>query len=87
MILVMANTSLIYWQINDKLVNRFNGGQAMIGARIKQARLLAGMTQKGAWRRGFRRRGIIQMTAAAISKYENGKSYPTGSILACLQVA
>ena len=46
----------------------------MIGARIKQARLLAGFTQKQLANR-LVERGYT-LTPAAISKYEKGKSYP-----------
>lgn len=51
----------------------------MIGARLKQARLLAGMTQKGLAGR-LSERGY-PVTAAAVSKYENGKSYPPAQLL------
>lgn len=51
----------------------------MIGARLKQARLLAGMTQRelasALGENGFR------ITAAAISKYENEKSFPTAQFM------
>lgn len=51
----------------------------MIGTRLKQARLLAGMTQSSLARAlgeiGFK------ITAAAISKYENEKSYPTAQFM------
>ena len=51
----------------------------MIGSRIKQARLLAGMTQrelaKELGEAGYK------ITAAAISKYEKGKSHPTAQLL------
>lgn len=51
----------------------------MIGARLKQARLLAGMTQKELAKElgeaGYK------ITAAAISKYEKGKSVPTARFL------
>ncbi len=51
----------------------------MIGARLKQARLLAGMTQRelasGLGEIGFK------ITAAAISKYEKEKSYPTAQFM------
>ena len=51
----------------------------MIGARLKQARLLAGMTQKELAKElceaGYK------ITAAAISKYEKGKSYPTAQFM------
>ncbi len=51
----------------------------MIGARLKQARLLAGMTQKTlAERLGER---DYKLTAAAISKYEKGKSVPPAQFL------
>ncbi len=51
----------------------------MIGARLKQARLLAGMTQKAlAERLGER---DYKVTAAAISKYEKGKSVPPAQFL------
>lgn len=51
----------------------------MIGARLKQARLLAGMTQRELARAlgetGFK------ITAAAISKYEKEKSFPTAQFM------
>ena len=51
----------------------------MIGARLKQARLLAGMTQRELARElgaaGFK------ITAAAISKYEKEKSFPTAQFM------
>lgn len=51
----------------------------MIGARLKQARLLAGMTQRelasALGDAGFK------ITAAAISKYEKGKSFPTAHFM------
>ena len=51
----------------------------MIGARLKQARLLAGMTQRELARAlcdiGYK------ITAAAISKYEKEKSYPTAQFM------
>ena len=51
----------------------------MIGARLKQARLLAGMTQRQLARElgeaGFK------ITAAAISKYEKEKSFPTARFM------
>lgn len=51
----------------------------MIGARLKQARLLAGMTQRELARElgeaGFK------ITAAAISKYEKEKSFPTARFM------
>ena len=51
----------------------------MIGARLKQARLLAGMTQRqlasALGENGFR------ITAAAISKYEKEKSYPSAQFM------
>ena len=51
----------------------------MIGARLKQARLLAGMTQ----RELAAELGAIdfKITAAAISKYEKGKSFPTAQYM------
>ena len=55
----------------------------MIGARLKQARLLAGMTQKAlASELG---KLDFNITAAAISKYEKGKSSPSARflLLAC----
>ncbi|MCY4464098.1 MAG: XRE family transcriptional regulator [Chloroflexi bacterium] len=51
----------------------------MIGARLKQARLLAGMTQKDL-KDSLADRGY-QVTTAAISKYENDKSFPPGRYL------
>lgn len=51
----------------------------MIGARLKQARLLAGMTQR-ALARELGEAGF-QITAAAISKYEKEKSYPTAQFM------
>lgn len=51
----------------------------MIGARLKQARLLAGMTQKELAAR-LRERGY-PVTAAAISKYEKRKSVPPAQFL------
>ena len=51
----------------------------MIGSRIKQARLLAEMTQKRLADR-LTERGY-PVTAAAISKYEKGKSYPPAQFL------
>lgn len=51
----------------------------MIGARLKQARLLAGMTQRELARAlcddGYK------ITAAAISKYEKEKSFPTAQFM------
>ena len=51
----------------------------MIGARVKQARLLAGLTQQELasqlGERGYR------VTKAAISKYENNKSFPPAGFL------
>ena len=51
----------------------------MIGARLKQARLLAGMTQQqladAVQEAGFR------ITKQAISKYETGKSFPSAPFL------
>ena len=51
----------------------------MIGARLKQARLLAGMTQRELAKQlgeaGYK------ITAAAISKYEKEKSYPTARFM------
>lgn len=51
----------------------------MIGARLKQARLLAGITQRELARAlcdiGYK------ITAAAISKYEKEKSYPTAQFM------
>ncbi len=51
----------------------------MIGARLKQARLLAGMTQRELAKAlcdiGYK------ITAAAISKYEKEKSYPTAQFM------
>ena len=51
----------------------------MIGARLKQARLLAGMTQPQLadqiGKHGYR------VSKQVISKYENGKSYPTARFL------
>ncbi len=51
----------------------------MIGARLKQARLLAGMTQ----RELAAELGAIdfKITAAAISKYEKEKSYPSAQFM------
>ena len=51
----------------------------MIGARIKQARLLAGMTQKEL-AKALGEAGY-KITAAAISKYEKQKSYPTAQFI------
>ena len=51
----------------------------MIGARLKQARLLAGMTQRElACALG---ENGLKITAAAISKYENEKSYPSAQFM------
>ena len=51
----------------------------MIGARLKQARLLAGMTQRelaaALCENGY------TITAAAISKYEKEKSFPTAQFM------
>lgn len=51
----------------------------MIGARVKQARLLAGMTQQ-AFAHQLGERGY-RVTKAAISKYENSKSMPPAQFL------
>ena len=51
----------------------------MIGARLKQARLLAGMTQKEL--ASVLGENGLKITAAAISKYENEKSYPTAQFM------
>ncbi len=51
----------------------------MIGARLKQARLLAGMTQREL--ASALGEGGLKITAAAISKYENEKSYPTAQFM------
>lgn len=51
----------------------------MIGARLKQARLLAGMTQREL-ASALGENGL-EITAAAISKYEKGKSYPTAQFM------
>lgn len=51
----------------------------MVGARLKQARLLAGMTQRQLAAE-LRARGF-KITAAAISKYEKGKSFPTAQFM------
>ena len=51
----------------------------MIGARLKQARLLAGMTQREL--AGALGDNGLKITAAAISKYENEKSYPTAQFM------
>ncbi len=51
----------------------------MIGARLKQARLLAGMTQREL--AGRLRESNYRVTPAAISKYEKGKSVPPAQFL------
>ena len=51
----------------------------MIGARIKQARLLAGMTQREL--SGALGDAGYKITAAAISKYEKEKSYPSAQFM------
>lgn len=51
----------------------------MIGARLKQARLLAGMTQREL--ANALGEGGLKITAAAISKYEKGKSFPTAQFM------
>ncbi|MCY3832560.1 MAG: XRE family transcriptional regulator [Chloroflexi bacterium] len=51
----------------------------MIGARLKQARLLAGMTQREL-ARALCESGY-KVTAAAISKYEKEKSFPTARFM------
>lgn len=51
----------------------------MIGARLKQARLLKGMTQREL-ARSLGEAGY-KITAAAISKYEKEKSYPTAQFM------
>ncbi len=51
----------------------------MIGARLKQARLLAGMTQRGL-AESLGQAGY-SITAAAISKYEKEKSFPTAQFM------
>ena len=51
----------------------------MIGARLKQARLLAGMTQRQLAERLYER--DYKVTSAAISKYEKGKSCPPAQFL------
>lgn len=51
----------------------------MIGARLKQARLLSGMTQKEL-ASALGENGL-KITAAAISKYEKEKSYPTAQFM------
>lgn len=51
----------------------------MIGARLKQARLLAGMTQREL--AGALSEVGLQITAAAISKYEKEKSFPTAQFM------
>lgn len=51
----------------------------MIGARLKQARLLAGMTQREL--ASALGEGGLKITAAAISKYENEKSFPTAQFM------
>ncbi|MDE2637529.1 MAG: XRE family transcriptional regulator [Chloroflexota bacterium] len=51
----------------------------MIGARLKQARLLAGMTQREL--AGALGENGLKITAAAISKYENEKSYPSAQFM------
>jgi Zn-dependent peptidase ImmA (M78 family)/transcriptional regulator with XRE-family HTH domain len=51
----------------------------MIGARLKQARLLAGMTQKEL-ASALGEKGL-KITAAAISKYEKEKSFPTAQFM------
>lgn len=58
----------------------------MIGARIRQARLLADMTQRQLAER-LRERDYT-VTPAAISKYENNKSYPPAQflLLACSEL-
>ncbi len=51
----------------------------MIGARLKQARLLAGMTQREL--ASALGESGLKITAAAISKYENEKSFPTARFM------
>ena len=51
----------------------------MIGARLKQARLLAGMTQREL--AAALGESGLKITAAAISKYENEKSFPTAQFM------
>lgn len=51
----------------------------MIGARLKQARLLAGMTQREL--AAALAKVEFKITAAAISKYEKGKSFPTAQFM------
>ena len=51
----------------------------MIGARLKQARLLAGMTQREL--ASALGESGLKITAAAISKYENEKSFPTAQFM------
>ena len=51
----------------------------MIGARLKQARLFAGLTQKQLAERLCERDYLV--TAAAVSKYEKGKSVPPAQFL------
>lgn len=57
----------------------------MIGVRVKQARLLAGLTQQQLADR-LEERGY-RVTKAAISKYENGKSMPPARFLLLASVA
>ncbi|MGM0489996.1 MAG: helix-turn-helix domain-containing protein, partial [Planctomycetota bacterium] len=54
----------------------------MIGDRIRQARLAAGLTQDGVVTR-LEDAGL-KMTKAALSKYEKGKSEPKQSVLVLL---
>lgn len=51
----------------------------MVGARLKQARLLAGMTQREL--AGALGEVGFQISAAAISKYEKAKSFPTAQFM------
>ena len=51
----------------------------MIGARLKQARLLAGMTQREL--ASSLGESGLKITAAAISKYEKEKSFPTAQFM------
>ncbi len=58
----------------------------MMGARLKQARLLAGMTQRELAERLCEREYMV--TSAAVSKYEKGKSFPPAQflLLACSEL-
>ena len=51
----------------------------MIGARLKQARLLAGLTQEQLAHK--MRKHAYPVTKQAISKYENRKSFPSAQFL------